>query len=367
MRFLIGLSNKAILRPWSKFAGWYNSNISWGPRLHVFYTPDSGDICRCALVDNELVRVQQWVEDWNNPFLIRTIAWLHSVSSNTTVRRVAAQALAASPADQSQNSWATSKGVQATDWESSGLLDTLFDSYLGVLEMEPDIGGGVAQPDIKPRAGRSAYIRAAENLRIAHSDCFLRCLSLRLAEAVHKQQSKVVAHILAHDVDVNVPRCNGEPALYLASKLGDAKLVKLLLEKGAHLNHVLDNRDTALHIASSMGHLKCVEVLLDHGSDVNGRDSMGNIALHDAAESGQLAAVNLLLARGADIHNSGGYWGTALQAASYRGHLDIVKLLLERGADVNAVGRHESRSALQLATERGYAEVVAFLKNYGAG
>ena len=54
---------------------------------------------------------------------------------------------------------------------------------------------------------------------------------------------------------------------------------------------------------------------------------------------------------------------TVFHAASLRGDLRVVKLLLRRGADVNVVNK-AGRSAGELASENGQAEVAKFISKY---
>jgi len=54
-----------------------------------------------------------------------------------------------------------------------------------------------------------------------------------------------------------------------------------------------------------------------------------------------------------------------LHAASRRGHLGVVKLLLRRGADVDMLNK-AGRTAAELASENGQAEVAKFIPEYKA-
>ena len=56
---------------------------------------------------------------------------------------------------------------------------------------------------------------------------------------------------------------------------------------------------------------------------------------------------------------------TVLHAASRLGHLGVVKLLLRRGADIDVLDK-AGRSAAELASENGQAEVAKFISEYKA-
>jgi uncharacterized protein len=51
--------------------------------------------------------------------------------------------------------------------------------------------------------------------------------------------------------------------------------------------------------------------------------------------------------------------------AAWQGNLEAVKFLLDKGADVN-VQTQDGRTAMKLAQERGYKEIVELLKAHGA-
>lgn len=77
-------------------------------------------------------------------------------------------------------------------------------------------------------------------------------------------------------------------------------LVRLLLERGAAVNHRRRDGLTALHSAAYRGHLSVMKLLLDRGADpsITGRDGMGPHAGHTARDvaqaQGQQQAVELL-------------------------------------------------------------------------
>ncbi|MDF3047638.1 MAG: poly [ADP-ribose] polymerase tankyrase-like [Candidatus Midichloriaceae bacterium] len=93
--------------------------------------------------------------------------------------------------------------------------------------------------------------------------------------------------------------------LHLAIMVGNLKIVKLLLDKGADVNAKIDGiLDTPLHIATAYSHLEIVELLLERGADVNAKFAVNET--------------------------------TPLHASAIRGNLEIFKFLYKNGADVNA-------------------------------
>ncbi|XP_033728424.1 LOW QUALITY PROTEIN: ankyrin-1-like [Pecten maximus] len=125
--------------------------------------------------------------------------------------------------------------------------------------------------------------------------------------------------------------------------------------------------------------------LLEDGDNLNSQTGVGSYPLYLAAENGHLDVVKLLCERGADVkkrHVSSG--STALHIAARMGKLDVVQYLLNftttcsnsehtgdrcsqsrRKLNVNAVNA-DGKTALQLAAEKGYMQIVKLLLSRGA-
>ena len=72
----------------------------------------------------------------------------------------------------------------------------------------------------------------------------------------------------------------------------------------------------------------------------------------------------MLLEKGADVNAQSEAYGNALNAACFLGHNQVVQMLLDKGADINAQCRNGS--ALQMASKRGYQDIVKLLRQRGA-
>ena len=75
----------------------------------------------------------------------------------------------------------------------------------------------------------------------------------------------LVAVLVAHGVDVNVPCNDGTTPVYRASKNGHSTAAKLLIAGQADLN-VVTKWGTGLSIATSEGHTAVVELLRAAGA-----------------------------------------------------------------------------------------------------
>ncbi|KAH8802381.1 hypothetical protein DL96DRAFT_1563440 [Flagelloscypha sp. PMI_526] len=134
------------------------------------------------------------------------------------------------------------------------------------------------------------------------------------------------------------------------------------------------NDMSVLQLAIIYGHLNIVKFLVAEGkANVNlllPPDYYGS-ALATAANEGQLEAVKFLVTEGgadANLLLTAGEYGSALAVAAFRGRLEVVKFLVtEGGADVNLLltaGKYGSAPAA--AAYHGQLEVLKFLVAKGA-
>lgn len=190
---------------------------------------------------------------------------------------------------------------------------------------------------------------------------------------------KIIA-FLDSGLDVNASlQGDGTTVLMKASNSADAKMVRMLLSRGADINYTNKYGWTALLKAlDNRKHwIEVTPVLVKSGADVNATlksngytplwKAIGRISKNrDAA----VEIIKLLLSKGAEVNapyisKDARYSGeTPLMSASKRGATDVVKLLLSHGADVNASTK-AGKTALDYAREKGHAEVVKLLETEG--
>ena len=84
--------------------------------------------------------------------------------------------------------------------------------------------------------------------------------------------------------------------------LGHAKIIRLLIERGAPVNGGDICGLTAVHHSSTNNVNPIVlRALLEGGADPNARDRYGHVALHGAIMENQVSTVDLLMEFGADL------------------------------------------------------------------
>jgi ankyrin repeat protein len=85
-----------------------------------------------------------------------------------------------------------------------------------------------------------------------------------------------------NDCDTNKQNKWGKTALHFAAKTGNAKIVKMLLQKSSSPNITDNNNWTALYHAAYNCHVQCVEILISYGANTNisiNKDKRGNVII----------------------------------------------------------------------------------------
>ena len=169
-----------------------------------------------------------------------------------------------------------------------------------------------------------------------------------------------------HDANIRLS------ALYRASELGNAPLVRLLLEHGAN-----PNDGESVYHAAERDHREVLELLLAHGAEISARQPpWNNTVLYFLAgyrddhvrAPAATAGMRWLLEHGADP-NVGSYdhRETPLHRVAEFGRSPAVaRLLLDHGADARAA-RADGRTPYELAMRAGNLPAARLLRERGAG
>ena len=147
-------------------------------------------------------------------------------------------------------------------------------------------------------------------------------------------------------------------------ELGEIDDVISMIEEGIDVNtEALWSHQTALMIASEKGYLRIVQLLIDSGADINHQDIDGRTALMISSGKGYLPIVQLLLDSGADINLQNKYGNTALMYAIK--HSIILRLLLKNGANPLIKEKYYGETAYDESVKLfGHDEDSELLKYY---
>jgi cytohesin len=146
------------------------------------------------------------------------------------------------------------------------------------------------------------------------------------------QWREVAELLLNHGADVSADS-KGDSPLYLATLLGDKKLVQAVIGRGADINYAgvgVGPGETALHAAVAEKHRDIAELLINKGANVHARNSRSaRTPLHFLA--------------------------------GYMDDRKLAKLMIEHGADVNARDK-DGQTPLSFATKAGNSQVADVLR-----
>ena len=142
---------------------------------------------------------------------------------------------------------------------------------------------------------------------------------------VNLEQETAIVIDGGHPVD-------GATPLWTASTLGHLDIVRVLVSRGANIEHTTDSRSSPLRGAAFDGHLPVVEYLIEKGADIDKPNQVGQSPLTIAAAMQKVETVQFLLEKGANIHQKGHNGDMPLHVAVESGSSKIAKILVEAGA-----------------------------------
>ncbi|CAF1158432.1 unnamed protein product [Rotaria sordida] len=123
---------------------------------------------------------------------------------------------------------------------------------------------------------------------------------------------------------------------------------------------------TVLWVAAAINNFKIVKLLVEHGAQINHPTKTNSTAFRCACWNGNIDMARYLNKNGADIHIAKIHNETNLIASVYNGRLKMTTYLVdELGCDVNE-STDDGRSPLYFAVDRTSLELVRFLLNHGA-
>src|SRR5262245_4218986 len=124
-----------------------------------------------------------------------------------------------------------------------------------------------------------------------------------VVEAAMSGNRDAVRALLKDGADVNTAQADGMTALHWAAQKGDVELAQVLLYASANVRATTRiGGYTPLLIASRNGDAAMIRTLLEGGADANSQTTNGTTALMLASAAGKADAVNALLERGANVN-----------------------------------------------------------------
>jgi serine/threonine-protein phosphatase 6 regulatory ankyrin repeat subunit B len=182
-------------------------------------------------------------------------------------------------------------------------------------------------------------------------------------------RAKIVKLLLDHGAHMEDKTNCGMPVLHRAA--GSMDMVQLLLNLGANVNAKGKLGTSLLHRrAAKLGNIHCVEFLLTKGISASVKDNRGRTPLHYCVANhlfttDRAKIVKLLLDHGADMEDKTNCGMPVLHRAAVYGTTDMVPLLLNLGANVNAKNK-QGDTLLHFASKESKEEIALLLLDHRA-
>jgi len=131
---------------------------------------------------------------------------------------------------------------------------------------------------------------------------------------------KEVRYLVSHGVNPNTTDDEGDSGITRAGISDHLDIIKYLVSKGVSITSMA---------AAGYGQIKIVKYLVNHGAHIDAKDNNGDTAMINAAGYGYLKTVKYLILRGADVHAKDNNGVTALMGAASSEHenLELIKYL----------------------------------------
>ena len=157
----------------------------------------------------------------------------------------------------------------------------------------------------------------------------------------------------------------GLSPLTVASHVGDADKLNLLIRHGAHVDGWGSFASDPLCLAALHGHKACVQALLDAGSTIVIGRQYGFNALNHAAQEGHTEILQRLLDQGVSANaRSSPTGGTPLFAAALNEQFACMQILLDGGANINQPCR-DGHTILYCCAREGQLASLQWLLAHG--
>lgn len=175
----------------------------------------------------------------------------------------------------------------------------------------------------------------------------------------------VVGMLLKYKIDVTLQFGDGHNCLHLAAKNGHFEFLEAILAKDTEgfVNSTTSAGETALMLAAQKGDVEVAKILLKYKASVLGCDEYGWNCLHFAASKGNAKLMLEILnhpdlEKLVDSKTKAGR--TALILAAENGYADVVKLLIHKNCN-ELLCDDEGFSCLHVAAKHGHREVLSHL------
>ncbi|KAJ4361129.1 uncharacterized protein N0V89_001698 [Didymosphaeria variabile] len=177
---------------------------------------------------------------------------------------------------------------------------------------------------------------------------------------------QIMKLLLAHGANVNARTCDGDTALYLATKWGYEDCVAEILKHKPELNCLIRD-STILFRAVDGDELGIAGLLLDAGEDPchPATKAANALLLHECVENEHVDLLKRLLLYNFDLEHVDELGRTALNCLSSAKDIPTLRLLLRRGANIETQDVPWNDTPLSNSVRLGDVELTSFLISEG--
>ncbi len=158
---------------------------------------------------------------------------------------------------------------------------------------------------------------------------------------------------------------NGNNAVAIAANKGNMMVLNYLFNNGAKANVKNSNGEAVLDNAVMMGNADVVKLLIDQLKKEGADPASLGTAVLIAAKTGKVDMLQVLADAGAPLENRGPDGYLPIHWTVKNGNYDAMMFLIDKKVDVNAKC-DQVYSVLDWATNEGYSRLIKALKKAGA-
>ena len=191
-----------------------------------------------------------------------------------------------------------------------------------------------------------------------------------LIKAAGEGKGRLVSGLITAGADIETRSDGKDTGFHIAIKKGHECVVRAFLNHNVDINVKGDNDETALIMAvRKKKNFSTIKMLLDRGANINHQSKDGDTALIEAAKLDRMRAVCLLLERDADRNIKNNENKTALDISKLYSNPEVTFLLDDNVLDDSGNAQPDPNSrqtgmrALKNATKNGNIKVVNALLN----
>ncbi len=182
--------------------------------------------------------------------------------------------------------------------------------------------------------------------------------------SIEKKDPETLKLLVQKGVNINKRYKSGSYPLLQAIYKGYAPVIQFLIQSGADTNVKDSSGITPIIAAVESKDVKTADFLVKGGADVNVVNSAGKYLILVAYETNRIDIFNILVSGGAKINESFG-GSTLLHMSALANRIAFINSLI--GGKVNLNARNsENKTAVMLASEKGYGNAVRVLAAGGA-